>query len=153
MTVIIDNKEKKPKIPIPYREYNNPDITLRDIEICCIRQIPLPKIVNAIYKPNPDGDTWFCRNCKTRGDKWYLMIHLCKGSLKVKEIPKTELEIQQAEEEIQRRLEASKWTCPYCNEVTDRFYSKFHYRCLPEDVREQSTNASLKPRFVQIVRR
>ena len=34
------------------------------------------------------------------------------------EKPKTELEIQ-PEEQIQRRLEESKWVCPYCKEVTD----------------------------------
>ena len=54
-----------------------------------------------------------------------------------KEKPKTRLEIQKEEEEIQRRLEASKWTCPYCKEVTDRFFKKFHYRCLPEDKKRE----------------
>ena len=63
------------------------------------------------------------------------MIHLCKALRPEK--PKTELEIQQAEEEIQRRLEASKWICPYCKEVTDRFYKKLHYRCLPEEKKRE----------------
>ena len=61
-------------------KYHNWRISKRDIEICSIRQVPLPRIINNIYRPDPDGDTWFCRNCKTVGDKWHLMIHLCKGS-------------------------------------------------------------------------
>ena len=77
MTVIIDDKNK-----IPYEEYNNPWITIQDIIICSIRKVPLPRIVNNIYKPDPEGDLWLCRNCKTRGDKWCLMIHLCKGSIR-----------------------------------------------------------------------
>ena len=129
MTIIIDDKDAS------HKEYNNPEITKLDIEICCIRKIPLPRIVNHIYRSSPDSDIWLCENCKTRGDKWYLMIHLCKASRSEK--PKTQLEIRQAEEEIQRRLEASKWICPYCNEVTDRFYKKLHYRCLPEDKKRE----------------
>ncbi len=76
MTIIIDYKDKN---KIPYEEYTNPQITVRDIIICSIRKIPLPRIVNNIYKPNPKGDSWSCKNCKTRGDKWHLMIHLCKA--------------------------------------------------------------------------
>ena len=30
-----------------------------------------------------------------------------------------------------------EWTCPYCNQVTDRFYKKFHYRCLPEEKKRE----------------
>jgi predicted RNA-binding Zn-ribbon protein involved in translation (DUF1610 family) len=86
MTVIIDDKDK-----IPYEEYKNPWITIQDIRICSIRQIPLPRIVNNIYKPDPERDTWLCRNCSIRGDKWLLMMHLCKASL-AKAL--TELEIQ-----------------------------------------------------------
>ena len=66
------------------------------------------------------------------------MIYLCKAS--VKETPKTQLEIQKEEEERQRRLEASKWTCPYCKEVTDRFYERFHYRCIPNNLRNKREN-------------
>ena len=81
MTVIIDEKKKsdKDKVKLPFEEYNNPQITVQDVIICSIRKIPLPRIVNNIYKPNPDGDIWHCRNCKTIGDKWCLMIHLCLG--------------------------------------------------------------------------
>ena len=75
MTVIIDDKDK---IPYDYEEYTNPWITIQDIRICSIRQMPLPRIVNNIYRSR-EGDIWFCRNCKTVGDKWHLMIHLCKG--------------------------------------------------------------------------
>ena len=73
MTVIID--DKKTKYLMIMKNITNPWITIQDIRICSIRQVPLPRIVNNIYKSNPKGDTWFCRNCKTRGDKWYLMIH------------------------------------------------------------------------------
>ena len=45
------------EVKLLYEEYNNPEITKLDIEICSIRQIPLPKIVNNIYKSNPEGDT------------------------------------------------------------------------------------------------
>ena len=79
MTVIIDDKDKN---NIPYEEYTNPQITIQDIRICSIRKIPFPKIVNAIYRSSPDSDNWLCRNCRTRGDKWYLMIHLCKALIK-----------------------------------------------------------------------
>ena len=132
MTVIIDKDKDK----IPYEEYTNPWITVRDIIICSIRKVPLPIIVNNIYRSSPRSDTWLCKNCKTRGDKWFLMIHTCKALIK-KEKPKTELDNQQAEEEIQRRLETSKWVCPYCKEVTDRFFKKFHYRCLPEEKKRE----------------
>ena len=134
MTVIIDDKNK-----IPFEEYDNPWITTQDVIICSIRQVPLPRIVNNIYKSNPGGDTWLCKNCEERGDKWYLMIHTCKAWIK-KEKPKTQLQIQKEEEEIQRRLEASKWTCPYCREVTDRFYERFHYRCIPKNLRNKREN-------------
>ena len=76
MTVIIDDKGKK---KIPFEEYDNSQITVRDLLICSSREIPLPRIVNSIYKKNPDSDRWFCYNCKAVGDKWYLMTHLCLG--------------------------------------------------------------------------
>ena len=44
------------------------------------------------------------------------------------------------QKKVQRRLEASKWICPYCKEVTDRFYKKLHYRCLPEDKKRELEN-------------
>ena len=58
----------------------------------------------------------------------------------IQEKPKTQLEIQKGEEEIRLRLEASKWTCPYCKEVTYRFYKKLHYRCLPEEKKRELEN-------------
>jgi hypothetical protein len=131
MTVIIDDKDK-----IPYEEYTNPWITIQDIRICSIRQIPLPRIVNSIYRSSADSDSWLCRNCKLRGDKWYLMIHNCKALIKEK-LNFTLSEIQQVEEDIRRRLKASEWTCPYCKQVTDRFFKKFHYRCLPEEKKRE----------------
>jgi hypothetical protein len=144
MTVIITDDKDRNKQKIPYEEYINPWITIQDIRICSIRKVPIPKIVNNIYKPNPKGDTWYCRNCKTRGDKWYLMIHLCKASMK--ETPKTQLEIQNEEEQIRRRLEGGKWTCPYCKEVTDRFFKKFHYKCLPKE-KKRELEREEKPKF------
>ncbi len=134
MTVIIDDKDK-PNKDTADEEYNNPEITKLDIEICSIRKIPLPRIVNHIHRSSPGADSWNCENCQTRGDKWFLMIHSCKASIIEK--LKTKLEIRQAEQEIQRRLEASKWTCPYCNQVTDRFFKNVHYRCLPEEKKRE----------------
>ena len=46
---------RQDKNKIPYEEYNNPWITIQDIRICSIRKVPLPRIVNNIYKPNPEG--------------------------------------------------------------------------------------------------
>ena len=116
-------------------EYNNPEITKLDIEICSIRKVPLPRIVNHIHRSSPRSDIWLCENCKSRGDKWYLMIHICKA-LRHKKL-KIEFETQQGEQEIQRRLESSKWTCRYCKEKTDRLYAKLHYRCIPKKIREE----------------
>jgi hypothetical protein len=73
---LVLRKAKSVLVPSPYHNWQ---ISKLDIEICSIRQVPLPSIVNNIYKPNRKKDTWACRNCKTRGDKWFLMIHLCKG--------------------------------------------------------------------------
>jgi hypothetical protein len=107
---------RKPKSRPASGPFNNPEITELDIEICS----------------SPGSDSWLCRNCKTRCDKCYLMINNCKTLLKEK--PKSKPEVQ-VDEEIQRRLKASEWTCPYCKQTTDRFYNKFHYRCIPEDVK------------------
>jgi hypothetical protein len=60
-------------------KYHNWQISRLDIEICSIRKVPLPSVVNNIYKPNGYGDFWLCRKCKTSGDKWCLMTHFCKG--------------------------------------------------------------------------
>ena len=76
-TVETLKKENK----ILFEEYDeNAPITPRDIEICSISQIPLPRIINNLYKKNPKSDRWSCWNCKTTGDKWFMMLHLCKGS-------------------------------------------------------------------------
>ena len=74
MTTITDDKDAAAA-----ETYHNWRISKLDIEICSIRQVPLPRIVNNIYRSR-EGDTWFCRNCRTVGDKWRLMIHLCKGA-------------------------------------------------------------------------
>lgn len=102
MTVIIDDKDRS-------EEYNNPEITKLDIEICSIRKVPYPSIVNSIHRSSAGSDSWLCDNCSTRGDKWLLMMHLCKASLAK---PLTQLEIQKIEEKRQQQLERSKWTCP-----------------------------------------
>jgi hypothetical protein len=31
-----------------------------------------------IYRKQPHGDTWGCRDCNDRGDKWYMQDHLCR---------------------------------------------------------------------------
>ena len=49
-------------------------------------RIPLPRIVNNIYKKNPDSDRWLRWNCKAIGYKWYLMIHLCLRPIRMSEI-------------------------------------------------------------------
>jgi hypothetical protein len=126
MTLIIDDKDKN---KIPYEEYTNPQITIQDIRICSIRQIPLPGIVNSIYRSTPSSDIWLCENCKTRGDKWYLMIHLCKVSLSK---PLTKAELQE-DEKRQHKLERSKWTCPVYKVEDALLYKKLHYqRCFAE---------------------
>ena len=35
-----------------------------------------PEIINNIDRFN-GTDRWFCKNCKTKGDKWFMMKHLC----------------------------------------------------------------------------
>jgi hypothetical protein len=29
-----------------------------------------------------NSDTWACKECKSKGDKWYMKQHQCKGVLK-----------------------------------------------------------------------
>ena len=66
--------------------FNNPLITTQDLEIASIQlgnqnQQYDPKVINSIYRVNT-SNLWFCNNCKDKGDKWHMMKHKCKGSLK-----------------------------------------------------------------------
>ena len=40
------------------------------------------QIPDSIYRAY--GDTWRCHNCNTKGDKWFMIKHDCKGQLKSK---------------------------------------------------------------------
>lgn len=98
-----DSAKGKPKARTKLEIFNNPQITSKDIEICRIRKEPDPRIVNSIYRYPVEGDRWHCRNCETRGDKCFLMIHTCRGLLKQQRKEKEEnpnfslREIQQEE--------------------------------------------------------
>ena len=35
-----------------------------------------------IYRSYPHSDTWKCKNCNVRDDKWYMLIHPCKNNKK-----------------------------------------------------------------------
>ena len=66
--------------------FNNPFITTQDLEIASIQlgdqdQQYDPRVINAIYRAST-SDLWFCNNCKDKGDKWNMMKHKCKGSMK-----------------------------------------------------------------------
>ena len=41
-------------------------------------QPSLQGIVQSIYRIR-DTDTWACKNCKQRDDKWYMQKHMCSG--------------------------------------------------------------------------
>ena len=46
------------------------DLTLEDYDY-------EPEIINDIYGPSNSG-YWYCRNCTTYDDKWFMMKHPCK---------------------------------------------------------------------------
>lgn len=56
-------------------------ITEKDLEIAQCnpkKHNYVPEIYNNIYGP-VNSDRWLCNNCKDHGDKWYMMVHECKG--------------------------------------------------------------------------
>lgn len=79
-------------------------------------------------------DTFYCDFCRYLGDIWFRTKHICRALRE--EIPQTELEFQDKKVSL-RRLQASKWICHYYNKVTDLFYKKLHYRCIPESERQR----------------
>jgi hypothetical protein len=57
--------------PVDDKEYSSTAATTEE------HQIP-----DSIYRAY--GDTWKCHNCNTKGDKWFMIKHNCKGQLKSK---------------------------------------------------------------------
>jgi hypothetical protein len=57
--------------PLDDKEYSSTAATTEE------HQIP-----DSIYRAY--GDTWKCHNCNTKGDKWFMIKHDCKGQLKPK---------------------------------------------------------------------
>jgi hypothetical protein len=55
--------------PVDDKEYSSTAATTEEY------QIP-----NSIYRAY--GDTWKCHNCNTKGDKWFMQKHDCKGAKK-----------------------------------------------------------------------
>ena len=53
--------------------FNNPLISQSDLSIGGSYD---PEIINNIDRFE-GSDRWFCKNCKTRGDKWFMMKHPC----------------------------------------------------------------------------
>jgi len=66
--------------PISYQYnkklFNNPLISVSDLSICEGHNYD-PEIINNIDRFE-GTDSWFCNNCNTKGDKWFLMRHPCK---------------------------------------------------------------------------
>jgi hypothetical protein len=70
--------EEEEIIPEGIRRY----VTLEDIEICKLNPIKhelIPDIYKNVYAVG-NSDRWHCnrKGCKHKGDKWYMMVHLCK---------------------------------------------------------------------------
>ena len=57
--------------PVDDKEYSSTAATAEE------HQIP-----DSIYRAY--GDMWKCPNCNTKGDKWFMIKHDCKGQLKSK---------------------------------------------------------------------
>jgi len=57
--------------------YDNPLITESDLAGYNYD----PKIINAIYRFE-GTDRWGCKHCTMRGDKWFMMKHICKHNKK-----------------------------------------------------------------------
>jgi hypothetical protein len=43
------------------------------------RNIALPYNMYRLYE---GGDTWACKNCNDKGDKWYMIKHVCRMNKK-----------------------------------------------------------------------
>jgi hypothetical protein len=59
-------------------------VTQEDIEICRIRMEPREENLYSIFATG-NSDRWSCENCKARGDKWFMMVHICKHNKRKKD--------------------------------------------------------------------
>lgn len=69
-----DTSDRSDRISIN-QEFNNHLITSSDLSTGTFD----PQIINSIYRIG-ETDLWLCKNCKIKGDKWYMMKHPCQGN-------------------------------------------------------------------------
>jgi hypothetical protein len=77
---IIDKKARSDTSDTSYsiildQRFNNPLIIASDLS----KGTYDPQVINSIYRIK-ETDLWLCKNCKMRGDKWFMMKHPCQGN-------------------------------------------------------------------------